>query len=85
MLNLFLYATLFSCRYVSSYGLSDPCDNIEDMLDHVARRLGALLKGIEPVALSSSQVLQEEKDFKSLLSYSKVVHMHYGGHVPDCS
>ena len=46
---LFLYTTLLSYRYVTSYGLSDPCDNIEEMLDHVARRLGALLKGIEHI------------------------------------
>ena len=40
----FLYALVY--RYVDFYNLPDPCDDIERVLDFVARRLGALMKGL---------------------------------------
>ena len=33
------------CRYVDFYNLPEPCDDIENVLDFVARRIGALTKG----------------------------------------
>ena len=43
--EIFLY-TVYFCRYAKFYDLPEPSDDPAHVLNHIAKRLGALMKGI---------------------------------------